>query len=68
MGMILTDEKIQAIFMDYYKKNFGERDTDNWYENPATNVRLFSRDGKLVTLHCHPFNGEVKVSVRDLEK
>lgn len=68
MAEILSEEKIQTILRNYYKKNFGERDTDNWYVNPATNVWLFSRDGKLITLHCHPFNGEVKHKMRDLEQ
>ena len=67
MGMILGEEKIRTILMDYYKENFGERDTDNWYENSAVNVCVFSRDGKLISLHCHPFSGEVKEKISDMK-
>lgn len=67
MAEILNDEKIQSIIMTYYKEHFGERATDFWYPSSAVNVYLFRRDGKLITLHCHPFSGEVKAKIRDMD-
>ena len=68
MAEILTDEKIDVLLQEYYQTYFGAQDTDHWYEAPAVNVRLFRRDGKLITLHCHPFNGTVNAKIRDMEE
>lgn len=43
----------------YYKRHFGERDTDNWYVNPAPNKWKFVRDGKIINLVCDMQTGEV---------
>lgn len=65
MAMILSKEKMHAILNNYYKENFGERDTDNWYVNPATNVWMFERDGKIITLKCDILTGEVEAKMHD---
>lgn len=65
MAMILSKEKMHTILKNYYKENFGERDTDNWYVNPATNVWMFERDGKIITLKCHVLTGEVEEKTHD---
>ena len=44
---------------NYYKKRFGERDTDEWYVNPAPNRWKFVRDGKTISLVCDIYTGEV---------
>ena len=67
MSTILPAEKMHTILKDYYKENFGERETDVWYECSAVNVLVFSRDGKLITLQCHIFNGEVTERSRSME-
>lgn len=65
MAMILSKEKMHTILKNYYKENFGERDTDDWYVNPATNVWMFERDGKIITLKCHVLTGEVEEKMHD---
>lgn len=65
MAMFLSKEKMHTILDNYYKENFGERDTDNWYVNPATNVWMFERDGKIITLKCDIMSGEVEEKVHD---
>lgn len=67
MATILSKEKMHTILNNYYKENFGVRDTDDWYVNPATNVWLFSRDGKLITLQCHILTGKVTEKIKDME-
>lgn len=46
---------------NYYKKHYGERDTDEWYVNSAPNVWKFIRNGKTINLICDKENGEVFV-------
>lgn len=58
MGM-LTKAQIEQCLCDYYKTQYGERDTDVWYDQPAANVLVFGRDGKIITLKCHILTGEV---------
>ena len=48
---------------NYYMENYGERDTDVWYEQPAVNVWVFGRDGKIITLKSHILTGEIEVFV-----
>ena len=59
MGKILTEKQLHNILDKHYKKHYGERDTDEWYVNPAVNVWMFERDGKIITLQCHIITGEV---------
>ena len=59
MGKILTEQQLHSHLDKYYKERFGERDADEWYVNPAKNVWMFERDGKIITLQCHILTGEV---------
>ena len=64
MNKILTEEQMHNYLDKYYKERFGERDTDNWYVNPAKNVWLFVRDGEIITLKCHILTGEVTENIK----
>lgn len=68
MGKILTEKQLHSRLDKYYKEHFGERDTDDWFVNPAVNVWLFVRDGKLITLQCHIVTGEVTERTKPYEK
>jgi hypothetical protein len=59
MEKLLTDKQLHSRLNKYYKKHFGELDTDEWYVNPANNVWKFKRDGKTIILKCHVVTGEV---------
>lgn len=65
MGKILTEKQLHSLLDKYYKKNYGERDTDEWYVNPAVNVWMFIRDGKTITLKCHMLTGEITEKITD---
>ena len=56
---LLTKEQHNNNLYEYYVEHFGERDADEWYEQPAVNVWVFGRDGKIVTLKSHVLTGEV---------
>ncbi len=56
---ILTKEQFNSNLYKYYVEHYGERDTDEWYEQPAVNVWVFGRDGKYITLKSHILTGEV---------
>lgn len=43
----------------YYKKHFGERNTDEWYVNPSPNKWKFERDGKTIILICNEYTGKI---------
>ena len=62
---VLTEKQLHNKLDKYYKKHFGERDTDGWYVNPAVNVWMFERDGKIITLQCHILTGEVTEKIAD---
>ena len=55
----LTEKQMHTRLNKYYKKHFGERDTDEWYVNPAQNRWKFIRDGKTISLVCDKETGEV---------
>lgn len=46
----MTEKQIHTRLNNYYKKHYGERDTDEWYVNPEKNVWKFERDGKTIIL------------------
>lgn len=46
----LTEKQIHNRLNKYYKEKYGERDTDEWYVNPAPNKWRFIRDGKIINL------------------
>lgn len=56
---ILTKAQIEQCLSEYYIAQYGERDTDVWYDQPAANVWVFGRDGKIIALKCHILTGEV---------
>ena len=56
----LTEKQMHTRLNKYYKKHFGERDTDGWHVNPAPNKWKFERDGKTITLVCDMQTGEIK--------
>ena len=60
---ILTKEELSTRIYEYYLKNYGERDTDIWYEQPAVNVMTFGRDGEYISLKAHILTGEIEVFV-----
>ena len=55
----LTEKQLDNRLKKYYRKHFGERDTDGFYVNPAINKWKFERDGKIVILVCDMETGEV---------
>ena len=67
MEKILTEKQLHNRLDKDYKKKFGELDTDNWYVNPAKNVWMFERDGKIITLKCHILTGEVTENISNLK-
>ena len=56
----LTEKQLHSRLNKYYKKRYGELDTDEWYVNPADNVWKFKRDNKTIILVCDMQTGEVK--------
>ena len=59
MKKILTEKQLHSRLNKYYKKHYGELDTDEWYVNPANNIWKFVRDGKIIILVCDVYTGEV---------
>ena len=45
----LTEKQLHNRLNKYYKNVYGESDFDEWYVNPAVNVWMFVRDGKIIT-------------------
>ena len=60
MENILNKRQLFSRLNKYYKANYGELDTDDWYVNPAENIWKFVRDGKIIVLECDIYTGEVK--------
>lgn len=59
MGL-LEKQEISKFLYEFYKETYGESETDKWFEQPAVNVGVFERDGKIITLKCHILTGEVE--------
>lgn len=57
---ILTEKQLFNRLNKYYKKHYGELDTDEWAVNPADNVWKFKRDNKTIILVCDIKTGEIK--------
>ena len=57
---VLTEKQMHTRLNKYYKKHYKEKDTDEWYVNPAINKWKFIRNGKIITLVCDMQTGEVK--------
>ena len=60
---ILTKNELNKKLYEYYEEHYGERDSDEWFEPPATNVWIFKRDNKYISLKAHILSGEVEESV-----
>ena len=60
MGL-LEKKEMNQFLQDFYKEHYGELETDKWFEQPAVNVWVFERDGKIITLKCHILTGKVSV-------
>ena len=54
---MLTEKQLHNKLNKYYKQHYGERDTDEWYVNPAPNIWKFVRDGKTIILE---YNAEIE--------
>lgn len=55
----LTEKQLHNRLNKYYKKHYGERDTDEWYVNPDDNIWKFIRDGKTIVITCNKETGEI---------
>ena len=60
MSNILTKQDFDKIIFAYYCEHYGAKNTDEWLEAPAANVRIFVRDGKYITLKSHILTGEIE--------
>lgn len=56
---MLTEKQIFNRLNKYYKKHYGELDTDEWFINPKDNVWKFIRDNKIIILECNKESGEI---------
>lgn len=65
---ILTKEQLVNNLYKYYVEHYGERDTDEWFEQPANNVWLFVRNGEIITLKCHMLTGEITENIKPYNK
>ena len=65
MARILEKEELNNYLYKYYVENYGERDTDEWFEQPAVNVIVFKRDGKYITLKSHILTGAVTEHIEE---
>ena len=65
---ILKREEFNKILLDYYIDNFGESDSDIWFEQPAVNVWVFGRDNKIISLKSHVLTGEIEEFIYEKEK
>ncbi len=60
MNGVLTKPELSDRLKEYYLTRFGRRDTDRWYATQAVNVKVFAREGELISLKCHILTGEVR--------
>ena len=63
--MIFDKEMYANKLAEYYTKNYGEKETDFWYEQPAVNVWVFGRGDKIITLKSDVLTGEVTEKVEE---
>ena len=55
----LSEKQLHSYLNKYYKKHYGELDSDEWYVNPDINKWKFIRDGKIIILICDIHTGEI---------
>lgn len=65
MARILEKEELNNYLYQYYIEHYGERDTDEWLEQPAVNVIVFKRDGKYISLKSHILTGKVTEHIEE---
>ena len=66
MSRILTKPELNDRLMDYYRVRYGQRHTDRWYDTTAVNVKVFARDGELISLKCHILTGAVTATTEKM--
>ena len=66
--MIFDKELYNRKLYNYYVENYGEKETDIWYEQPAVNVWVFGRDEKIITLKSDIRTGEIEVFTEDIKQ
>lgn len=64
---ILTKEELNKKLYEYYIKNYTEKDTDEWFDQPAVNVWVFKRDDKYISLKAHILSGEVEEFIENVK-
>lgn len=62
---ILNKERLEQCLNEYYEEHYGRQNTDIWYEQPAVNVWVFGRDGKIITLKSHLLTGAVTEKIEE---
>ena len=68
MDKMIFDKELYANKLyNYYVEQYGEKETDIWYEQPAVNVWEFGRDNKIITLKSDVRTGEVEEFVEKLK-
>ena len=63
---LLTKTQFSMILHQYYFEHYGKRESDIWYDQPAVNVWVFGRDGKIITLKAHVLSGEVTEQTEEM--
>ena len=63
---LLLKAQFTEILQQYYLENYGANEADIWYEQPAVNVRVFGREGKIVTLKSHVLTGAVTEQTEEM--
>ncbi len=63
MAQILKKEQFNEYLRKYYLEQYGERDTDVWYEQPAVNVWVFGRDDKIIAIKSDILSGEIEEKI-----
>lgn len=57
--MNLSEKQIHNKLNKYYKENYGEKDTDEWYVNPNNHTWKFNRNGETIILEYSAIHGKV---------
>ena len=65
---ILTKEDFNKKLYEYYIEHYGERESDEWFEQPAVNVWVFKRDNQFISLKAHILTGEIEVLIEEEKK
>ena len=68
MAEILKKEQFNEYLRKYYLEQYGERDTDVWYEQPAVNVWVFGRDDKIIAIKSDILSGEIEEKICPKQK